>query len=603
MTRDLGITYLRRNHLVGRSGVGSLISNQEGVTVLLAGLPMWIQNAGLNDRDGSKRASNVERALEAHEISDFQTEARLGVNRLIQPPVMTRGTDNKPLSDTWWVPAVRFPLWEFCTRCGSLSHATNFRESPSPRNCDSCRSSGRKSQKMQQVPVLTACKAGHLSEIDWRWRVHGENECANPAYRLRLGGTTLHGSCECGRTAEVSTSRASESASAMRCSGHRPWLPGKKNEPCEEKMRVFSRQSNRVYYPDIDSSLHLPAPSEYSQELLDFLQNDSQLAFVLRTPEALPIIVEKTQKKFAGVSQDVVDAHIRQILSSDMADSGSVRESELQALTDSQERLNHFDILPVLDTESKALAGYNSVSADFSALFDSVVAVHRLAETRVLKGFTRDIPPERGRTGATALQQLWGFVPKADDPGTSWLPAHRVFGEGIFFELNSRAIDSWQRANVGNFDGLQIRGYLPASPFVVAHTLAHAIISAAAQECGYHVASIRDRIYFDNGRYGFLVYTAEGDSVGTMGGLVELAEPGRLENVIEAAIADLKWCGLDPVCISPAHPGQNSRSGACHRCVYLPETSCEWFNLGLDRASLIGNRDGVSGYFGVAQRT
>ena len=305
----------------------------------------------------------------------------------------------------------------------------------------------------------------------------------------------------------------------------------------------------------------------------------------------------RLKQTFTNVTADQIQRHMERLQGDKESNRINVRSSELEALTAKTQDAHAYDGIPVLDTEPQELEKFELTSLDIGAIFSAIVAVHRLSETRVFKGFARDIPPDRGRTGKDALQQLWGFVPGGSSPNDSWLPAHRVFGEGIFFELNARTVRQWAKANQGGvFDGLEVLGYQPLSPFFVAHTMAHAFINAAAQDCGYHVASIRDRVYFDDDRYGFLIYTAEGDSVGTMGGLVELAQPGRLENLIETALSEMAWCGLDPVCNNPKIDKVNSRPGACHRCCFLPDTSCEWFNEGLDRAAVIGHRPGARGY-------
>jgi hypothetical protein len=52
------------------------------------------------------------------------------------------------------------------------------------------------------------------------------------------------------------------------------------------------------------------------------------------------------------------------------------------------------------------------------------------------------------------------------------------------------------------------------------------------------------------------------------------------------------------VCMNPPQGGGlQTTPGCCHHCLLVPETSCEMFNLALDRASLIGGRGGVSGFF------
>ena len=101
---------------------------------------------------------------------------------------------------------------------------------------------------------------------------------------------------------------------------------------------------------------------------------------------------------------------------------------------------------------------------------------------------------------------------------------------------------------------------------------------------------------------GILIYTASGDSEGTMGGLVRMGRPGFLEPIVRAALDDAMWCSVDPVCIEVGEYGQgpdNCNLAACHGCALLPETACEEFNRFLDRAVLVGSHaDASIGFFG-----
>ena len=68
--------------------------------------------------------------------------------------------------------------------------------------------------------------------------------------------------------------------------------------------------------------------------------------------------------------------------------------------------------------------------------------------------------------------------------------------------------------------------------FVLLHTLGHLLINELVFTCGYSSASLRERLYVSSpsGREmaGLLIYTAAGDSEGTMGGLVRMARPLNL---------------------------------------------------------------------------
>ena len=120
------------------------------------------------------------------------------------------------------------------------------------------------------------------------------------------------------------------------------------------------------------------------------------------------------------------------------------------------------------------------------------------------------------------------------------------------------------------------------------------IINQLSFDCGYGSSSIRERIYCerssnDLNMYGLLIYTASGDSEGSLGGLVRQGEAGRLEDTIVSAIENASWCTSDPICIQSAGQGPESLNlAACHNCTLLPETCCETGNRLLDRGVVVG---------------
>ena len=98
---------------------------------------------------------------------------------------------------------------------------------------------------------------------------------------------------------------------------------------------------------------------------------------------------------------------------------------------------------------------------------------------------------------------------------------------------------------------------------------------------------------------GVLIYTASGDSDGSLGGLVGLGKAGQIEDTIASALKNALWCTSDPICSQSAGQGPESCNlAACHNCALLPETSCEKGNRLLDRALLVGTiSDPKMGYF------
>ena len=117
------------------------------------------------------------------------------------------------------------------------------------------------------------------------------------------------------------------------------------------------------------------------------------------------------------------------------------------------------------------------------------------------------------------------------------------------------------------------------------HTLSHRLIKAIATDCGYTLASIRERLYItkDEGklRAGLLLYSARPGMDGTMGGLIY--QVPRFKRILERALEGIDLCSNDPICSTTELYNGNLNGAACYVCQFLPETSCEFGNMGLDR--------------------
>jgi hypothetical protein len=250
---------------------------------------------------------------------------------------------------------------------------------------------------------------------------------------------------------------------------------------------------------------------------------------------------------------------------------------------------------------------------DVSKWLEKVNLVERLRETRVLYGFDRLEPTQQPLAGMpqSAMSQLFRNPPV--QPQDRWLPAIEVFGEGIYLELSEERIVKWQDSSrqwlqtrlsdqfvtrlADVFQSLPPLGAADwrwASRYLLIHTFAHILINQLVFECGYSTASLRERLYISADASapmaGILIYTAAGDSEGTLGGLVRLGRPERLGDVVKRALSRASWCSADPVC-SENLGGQGSRLAnlaACYACTLLPETACETVNQGLDRSMIVG---------------
>jgi hypothetical protein len=276
----------------------------------------------------------------------------------------------------------------------------------------------------------------------------------------------------------------------------------------------------------------------------------------------------------------------------------SFRRAEFEALRDVRTETE-------LNTSPQQVDAY---APDVARYFHAITLVPKLRETRALAGFSR-VSPENDLSVEGRKALLWRDVRRA---GANWLPAYVVHGEGIYLELEQEALRAWEARTevnsrlaslVRHYRDVQERRHLQEREItprlVLLHTFAHLIMDQLTFDCGYGTASLRERLYVSTSTSapmaGVLVYTAAGDADGTMGGLVRMGKPGRLEQVIRRAIRNARWCSSDPVCMELGSSGgqgpDSCNLAACHNCALVPETSCEQFNRFLDRGLVVGTID------------
>jgi hypothetical protein len=186
-----------------------------------------------------------------------------------------------------------------------------------------------------------------------------------------------------------------------------------------------------------------------------------------------------------------------------------------------------------------------------------------------------------------------------------WYPAIEQFGEGIFIAFNEEHVQAWESdlrvvnrvAQISRRAmnlSLTLRRPEASPRYILLHTLAHLLMRQLEFSSGYSAASLRERIYALPGtadpQAGLLIYTASGDSQGTLGGLVRLAAKDSLARILLKSIENADLCSNDPVCRESRGQGMNALNlAACHGCSLVSETSCESGNVFLDRKLLVGD--------------
>jgi hypothetical protein len=260
-----------------------------------------------------------------------------------------------------------------------------------------------------------------------------------------------------------------------------------------------------------------------------------------------------------------------------------------------------------------------------AANISRVVAVNKMKKVNAFIGFTRLDEMDRVNDLPSRLVKL------TRNGKPTWVPSTEDRGEGIFLQLNLDEVQAWENsiydtplwtahreAHQRNFrrrfsdtaKAVDPDTRLPAPRYWLLHTLAHGLIREMAMSCGYGAASLTERIYgwtaspHRDGAAGLLICTTASDSEGTLGGLVALSEPLRLQGLVTSALRRAARCSSDPVCAmrTPSDPEDFLHGAACHCCTFASETSCETANRFLDRRFLLTlpSADGqpVPGFFG-----
>ena len=409
----------------------------------------------------------------------------------------------------------------------------------------------------------------------------------------------------------------------IRCPGTKPWLGTlAASDSCDQPLvAAFINQVN-LYYGKVSSAISLPSSTD---------KNLDDLCAALKLERNFG--TKKVEWR-SGEQEEVVDTFIRrfkarghEVAVSDMRSALEILyENKIQNLhvtsckpasTESADlafRRAEFDVLRSEKVEAAELLVRDAgIPSGLELLLGRVRLVERLKETRVFCGFTRLSPPGPVNDGMPqrAIRQLYAIPP--EDSKLCWLPANVVYGEGIYLELNEASIARWLEQNKTWIESRYDSGLIArlsaipqtnppnnsptiqwAARYMLVHTFSHLLLSQLVFDCGYSTSALRERLYVssdaDAPMAGILIYTAAGDSEGTLGGLVKLGRPEFLGAVIDRALRKAMWCSADPVC-SENLGGQGTKKvnmAACHSCSLLPETSCETFNLGLDRAAVVG---------------
>ncbi|WP_073381806.1 DUF1998 domain-containing protein [Nocardiopsis flavescens] len=542
----------------------------------------------------------------AQEIHCERLMSRLGAGTLRRPPEHAgRAAKTTPALMYW-----RFPAWRFCERCDRLSKLTGKKNGKWSNKCE-C---GGLLVPMRYVAICE--KGSHIQDINWfKWAHRGSAALQNEEVRfcrdyrsLKFkkyagrgeGLLSLAVKCNgCGnsRVLQELVTAGALSRDGIRCAGRQPWEPENSvKEPCQNALNAVQRGATGNYMAEKISALDIPEEAPPSVELAERIRGHVYFAKVVADnggPQA-DMVAEWIAEEL-GVSKETVLVTVAEgeVAADDML--LDLKDGEWAAF------LKKLDAVRDREGGDFVVDGrtFDDVEGPESLLraIGGVGMVRRVREVIALRGFRRN--------GMDAALIDVDLGPNRRRYPT--YPAIELFGEGIFIRFNEELLGAWEeqpgvRARAGiltrrkEHSALADRLDTPEPRYVALHTLAHLIIRRLAFESGYASAALQERIYANSERAdktaGILIYTASGDSQGTLGGLVRLGEPSKLIPLIVAALDDADFCSNDPVCIESDKQGASQMNlSACHGCALVSETSCETGNRLLDRQLLLGGSD------------
>lgn len=539
----------------------------------------------------------------------------------------------------------RFPEWYFCPRCRKFQPIKDWiREYKNKATqkqldadsdmvkhlqCTTCKAD------LVVTRVVAACTCGHIDDFPWIEWVHCQNinggpkpVCSRPSLTFKTSASstegleglrvicetckaqaTLKGAFDTGKFEELETKY--DGRYNFRCKGRHPW----KNsyEHCGRFPKILQRSSSSVYFPITASSLVIPPYSSLLTQKIEnsaaFEKQKNSIADVKRTiknPDIVSTFIADALDGYANaiaLEIGVSAAQIRPILERKWI----VNENEGGYSTASVKyRAEEYEALSgnvVIDSEDYGdfLRESTDISKYGIPYVKNISLIHKVREVQALTGFSRIKPVEQGNSMETER----AVSIKQND--TNWYPAYEVRGEGIFIEFDEDAIEKWASLSKGLQRRIAIinenyaKSYFGATrprvitaKFLLLHTISHLLIKQLSFECGYSIASLKERLYCSDEEAGhtmagILIYTASGDSEGTMGGLVRQGRSDTFPGIFKKAMESAMACSNDPVCSLSMGQGRDSLNlAACYSCSLIPETSCEEFNVFLDRSVVVG---------------
>ncbi|MBB5164129.1 DUF1998 domain-containing protein [Mycobacterium sp. AZCC_0083] len=557
------------------------------------------------------------------------------------------------------IPARVFPQWLRCTGCDylgplprfSYTNTHPFRPDLAQFTHKSCpgrgvqragAKTGRRESPAVPAQHLLTCSNGHLDEFPYELWAHRGRPCAKaerPDLKMREANVgksvgSMIACTQCGTTRGMAEAQGSVGRDKLpqTCRGRHPHLNAFDKE-CGAQPTLIMMGASNLWFASTQSIIVMPrTDAEKAEALGDLLRLELGVDTVKQFAEQVDVIRTMAGLKnidLAGVSNAGLFTAIADALSPPESEEEREKKRDdwdpVELLVPEWQYLQKPALFPSQKNTTGLMVTDMARGPELPDRISRVVAVNQMKKVNAFIGFTRLDEMDR-------VNDLPGRLVKLTRGGKpTWVPATEDRGEGVFLQLNLDAVEAWENivyttplwaahraASRRNF----LRRFsetakvvdpatrLPAPRYWLLHTLSHVLIREMAMSCGYGAASLTERIYgwpasaHREGAAGLLICTTASDSEGTLGGLVALSEPSRLQGLVISALRRAGRCSSDPLCAmrTPSDPEDFLHGAACHCCTFASETSCERANRFLDRRFLLtlpsAHGEPVPGFFG-----
>lgn len=431
---------IRRSQAITTFGPGALIDLPEE-SAIMGGLDYWPPESKLVPIEEPRLCAKLRQMTGvAHP-------------RLFTPP----GDEGMPWEDGPRITAWRFPNWFLVQEARGATE--DGREDERSRRLVQRASLDhqRRFEGQRVVPTrfVQACPRGHISDLSWRWFVHGgQNDCHRQMWldERGTGGdlAEIVARCECGQKRPMSEAMDLGRMPLGVCRGERPWLGPRAGEDCNEFARLLLRTATNAYFAQTVSVLSLPEARsaatvavEQVWDALEAVTEASQLA-------ALRTIIPKVAQALEGLSDGEVLEAIQRVRDGG-GEERRVKLVELEAILGAPAGYQE-DVPPDEDFYARRLPESIWRRSRHLEGVEAVIQLHRLREVIAMPGFTRFealMPDIYGEYDSDVTPASIALEP-------DWFPAIENRGEGLFVQLRADAVESWLRRRAVQDRGTQL---------------------------------------------------------------------------------------------------------------------------------------------------